>query len=441
MTTITSCRAELPGTANFKPRDDNEGLSQNGVSDPILAHALDLEARHVAHNYDPLPVLLVRGKGVHVWDAQGRKYLDMMSAYSAVSFGHAHPRLVRALVAQARRLSIVSRAYHTDRLGPLAMRLCKLTGADRMLPMNTGAEAVETAVKAARKWAYQVKGVAEGHAVILACEGNFHGRTLAAVGMSSEVQYRKGFGPFAPGFLRIPYGDAVALEAAITDDTAAFLVEPVQGEGGIIVPPPGYLAACAAICRKNNVLLICDEVQTGLGRTGRLLACEHENVMPDGIILGKALGGGLLPISAFLARADVMDVFTPGDHGSTFGGNPLACAVALEALTVLEEEKLVERAATLGDHLLDRLRELRSPLIRAVRGIGLFAGMELDTTGISARAVCEVMLRHGILTKDTHDTVLRFAPPLTIKRAQIDNAVGHIGAALEHAQRWAKRRE
>ena len=424
--------------AEFNPPMDSdertaklvEKLVETAAQVPRPASALELERHYLARNYEPLPVVLTRGKGVYVWDDVGHRYLDMMAAYSAVSFGHAHPRLVRALAVQARRLSMVSRAYYTDRLGPLAKRLCELTRTQRLLPMNTGVEAVETALKAARKWAYKVKGVPEGRAEIVVCDGNFHGRTIAVVGMSAEPQYRDGFGPFAPGFLQIPYGNAAALEAAITDCTAAFLVEPIQGEGGMVVPPEGYLAACAAVCRRHNVLLICDEVQTGLGRTGRLLACEHENVVPDGILLGKALGGGLLPVSAFLTSEEVMNVFTPGDHGSTFGGNPLGCAVALEALNLLEEEQLVERAARLGDYLLQRLRELRGPLVRAVRGKGLFTGIELDTSVVSARRVCETMLRYGILTKDTHDTVLRFAPPLVIRRAQLDDALERIGRAL-----------
>lgn len=367
--------------------------------------------------------------------SRGRSSLRLIGAACGLGAPDARcaeaPARVRTRLASSPNLRVVSRAYHTDRLGPLAKRLCDLTGAERMLPMNTGVEAVETALKAARKWAYRVKRVPEGQAVIVVCDGNFHGRTITAVGMSGEPQYRDGFGPFASGCARIPYGDAAALEAVITDCTAAFLVEPIQCESGIVVPLDGYLAACAAICRKHDVLLICDEVQTGLGRTGRILACEHDMVVPDGIILGKALGGGVLPVSAFLARAEVMDVFTPGDHGSTFGGNPLACAVALEALDILEEERLVEQAAKLGDHMLRGLRAISSPLIRAVRGKGLLAGIELDTSIESARSVCEVMLRHGILTKDTHGTVLRFAPPLTIRRAQLDHAVERIGRALD----------
>ncbi|ROR34290.1 ornithine--oxo-acid transaminase [Inmirania thermothiophila] len=396
-----------------------------------MHEAAELERRYGAHNYDPLPVVLVRGRGAEVWDAQGRRYIDMMSAYSAASFGHAHPRLVAALAAQAGRLAVVSRAYHTDRLGPFLARLCALTGQEAALPMNTGAEAVETALKAARKWAYEVKGVPPGRAEIVVCEGNFHGRTIAIVGFSSEAAYREGFGPFPPGFVRIPYGDAEALEAAITPHTAAFLVEPVQGEAGIVIPPRGYLARCAEICRREGVLLIADEVQTGLGRTGRLLACEHDGVRPDGLILGKALGGGLLPVSAFLARREVMDVFRPGDHGSTFGGSPLAAAVGLEALAVLEEEGLVARSAELGRHLLERLQPLRrSPRVRAVRGLGLFCAVELDTDRIDARTACERVIEAGVLTKDTHGRVLRLAPPLVIDRALLDEAVERIASVL-----------
>jgi len=350
--------------------------------------------------------------------------LDMMSAYSAVSLGHAHPRMLRALGEQAARLGVTSRAFYTDRLPPMLKRLCELTGFDQALPMNTGMEAVETAIKAARKWAYKVKGVPNGRAEIIVCEGNFHGRSSTIVGFSSEAQYRDGFGPFAPGFKRIAYGDAAALEAEITPNTAAFLVEPVQGEAGIIVPPRGYLAACARICRAHNVLLICDEIQTGLGRTGKFLACEHEQVQADGLTLGKALGGGLLPVSAFLARREIMQVFTPGDHGSTFGGNPLAAGVALEALNVIVDERLPQRARESGAYLLEQLRGIRSPLIREVRGLGLLVGVDLDPAKVSGRRVCEAMLARGILTKDTHETVVRFAPPLMIEREQLDQAIG-----------------
>lgn len=424
--------------AELVPARDREGRTAALVESmvdvvaaaPQLHAAVDLERRYCAHNYEPLPVVLTRGKGVHVWDTAGQRYIDMMSAYSAVSFGHAHPRLVRAMHKQAKQLALVSRAYYTDRLGPLAERLCELTGFDRFLPMNTGAEAVETALKAARKWAYRIKGVPENRAEIICCRGNFHGRTLGAIAMSSEPQYRDGFGPFSPGFVQIAYGDAAALEAAITPNTAAFIVEPIQGEGGIIVPPAGYLAACAELCRRHNILLICDEVQTGLGRTGRVLAVEHEGVKPDAMMLGKALSGGLIPISAFLARKEVMDVFTPGDHGSTFGGNPLACAVAFEALNLLVEDKLVQRAAELGDYLQRKLGQLGNPLVRAVRGRGLFVGLELDTMHVPARVACEALVHNGVLTKDTHHTVLRFAPPLVITKAQLDDALGRIDRTL-----------
>ncbi len=391
---------------------------------------IEMEERYCAHNYAPLPVVLVRGEGVHLWDVDGKRYLDMMSAYSAVSYGHAHPRLLRVLTGQAQRLAVVSRAYYTDQLAPLLKRVCELTGQDRALPMNTGAEAVETALKAARKWGYKVKGVAPERAQVITCDGNFHGRTITIVGFSSEAQYRDGFGPFPSGFRSIPYGNAAALERAITPDTVAFLVEPVQGEAGIIVPPKGYLAECARICRKHNVLLICDEVQTGLGRTGKLLACEHDGVQPDGLILGKALGGGLLPISMFLARDEVMRVFSPGDHGSTFGGNPLAAAVAREALNVLTEERLSERSAELGSYFLGKLRTLDSPLVKELRGKGLFIGMEISERYATAREVCEQLLRQGILSKETHDTVVRFAPPLTITKEELDWAFARIRNVL-----------
>lgn len=388
------------------------------------------ERRYGAANYDPLPVVMVRGQGPWLWDEAGRRYLDMLSAYSAVSFGHGHPRLVAALEAQAGRLAVTSRACHTDRLPPLLERLCRITGMDRALPMNSGAEAVETAIKCARKWAYVEKGVGAGRARIVACQGNFHGRTTTLVGFSSERQYRRDFGPYAEGFDVIAYGDARALEAAITPDTAAFLVEPLQGEAGIVVPPEGYLTACARICAERGVLLILDEVQTGLGRTGRLFACEHEGVKPDGIILGKALGGGLLPVSAFCARENVMGVFRPGDHGSTFGGNALAAAVALEALDVLEEEHLAERAAHLGTRLLERLRALSSPVVRDVRGKGLLVGIELDPERAPARRFVEALLTHGILSKDTHGTVARFAPPLVISEADLDWGIERIRETL-----------
>jgi ornithine--oxo-acid transaminase len=397
-----------------------------------------LEYLYGAHNYEPLPVVLVKGQGVYLWDELGRRYTDMMSAYSAVSFGHCHPRLTRALSEQAGTLAVTSRVYYNNRLPLFLQRLCELTGQDLVLPANTGLEAVETALKAARKWGHKVKRIPENKAEIIACEGNFHGRSIAIIGMSSEPQYRDGFGPFPAGFVLVPYGDVEALERAITPNTAAFLVEPIQGEAGIIVPPAGYLARCAEICKRHNVLLICDEVQTGLGRTGRLLACEHEGVHPDGLILGKALGGGLLPVSAFLGRRDVMEVFNPGDHGSTFAGNPLSAAVGLEALNLLVEEKLPQRAAELGDYLLAQLRTIRSPLIRELRGKGLLIAIEFDTSRISARAACEVLIEHGILTKDTHSTVLRLAPPLVITREEIDEAMRGIRAAFSEMTKPAR---
>ncbi len=395
-----------------------------------MSARIELEDRYCAHNYHPLPVVLTRGEGVFLWDENGKKYLDMMSAYSAVSHGHTHPRLVKLVQDQVATLNIVSRAFHSDRLGPFLKRACELTGMDMALPMNTGSEAVETAIKAARKWAYTVKGVPHDKAEILACDGNFHGRTIAIVAMSEEPQYQEGFGPFPPGFKAVDYGDIDALEASINGNTAALIIEPIQGEGGIIMPPEGYLREAAELCRKNNVLLIADEIQTGLGRTGKLLACEHEGVKPDGLILGKALGGGIFPVSMFLARSDVMNVFRPGDHGSTFGGNPLGASIGLEALNILVEEKLPERSAEMGAYLIDSLRKIDSPMIKEVRGRGLFVGVEIDSALGSARAVCEALLARGMLSKETHETVVRLAPPLVIGKAEIDWAVDQIRDVL-----------
>lgn len=391
---------------------------------------IDLENTYCAQNYAPLPVVLSKGEGIFVWDEQGNKYLDMMSAYSAVSHGHCHPRLVKVLQQQASRLGVVSRAYYSDQLGAFLQKACEMTGFEKALPMNTGAEAVETALKAARKWAYTVKGVAENQAEIISCENNFHGRTIAIVGMSSEAQYRHGFGPFPAGLKQIPFANAAALERAINKNTAAFIVEPIQGEGGIVIPPAGYLKECQAICQKHNVLLLCDEVQTGLGRTGRFLAYEHDGVKPDGLILGKALGGGLLPVSMFLANDAVMSVFTPGDHGSTFGGYPLAAAVGLEALNILDEEKLWEHSKTLGEYFLDQLQAIQHAAIKEVRGKGLFVGMEFYPKAVSARVFCEKLMAQGILSKDTHHTVARFAPPLIIEKPDIDWAVAQIKSVL-----------
>jgi ornithine--oxo-acid transaminase len=397
-----------------------------GAPPPAIAR----ERRYAARNYDPLPVVLAHGEGCWLWDEHGRRYLDMMSAYSAVSHGHAHPRIVRALVEQAQRLAVTSRVFHNELLPAFLQRLTEVTGLDRALPANGGAEAVETALKAARKWGHKIKGIPADRAEIIVCAGNFHGRSITIVGFSSEPQYRDGFGPFAPGFRQVPFGDADALARAIGPHTAAFLVEPIQGEGGIVVPPAGYLGECARICRENNVLLICDEIQTGMGRTGKFLACEHENVRPDGVILGKALGGGLLPVSALVGTDDLMQVFTPGDHGSTFGGNPLAAAVGLAALEVLFDEGMIARSAELGAHLLARLRTVHSPLIREVRGKGLFIGVEVDRDRITARDVVDRLLARGILSKDTHGTVVRFAPPLTIDRETLDWAVEEVRAVF-----------
>ncbi len=389
-----------------------------------------LEQQYGTQHYAPLPVVLTRGQGAYVWDDQGKRYLDMMSAYSAVSHGHCHPRLVAALCQQARQLGVVSRAFYSDQLGKLLQKICQITQQDKVLMMNSGAEAVETALKAARKWAYTVKGVAENKAEIIACDGNFHGRTIAVVGLSSESQYQEGFGPFPAGLKRVPYGDLHALEAAITPNTAALLIEPIQGEAGIVLPPEGYLRACEQLCRAHRVLLIVDEIQTGLGRTGRMLACEHEQVHPDAVLLGKALGGGLLPVSAVAGKRELMDVFKPGDHGSTFGGAPLASAVALMALQVLEDEGLVEASARLGDYLLSALQQMPHKVIKQVRGKGLFVGIEVDPARVSAREVCLRLMAEGVLSKDTHHTVLRLAPPLIITTAQIDQVLASIDKVL-----------
>ena len=390
----------------------------------------DLETRYGAHNYAPLPVTLVEGHGAWLSDDTGVRYLDMMSAYSAVSHGHAHPRLVRTLVEQAGRLAVTSRAFRTGTLGPFLEKLCRISGMDMALPMNTGAEAVETAIKAARRWGYRIKGIPSGRAEIVVASGNFHGRTTTIVGFSSDAEYRADFGPFAPGFHEARFGDASAFEAALGPNTCAVLVEPIQGEAGVIVPPEGWLRALRRACDRHNVLLILDEIQSGLGRTGKMFAFEHEGIRPDGLIVGKALGGGLLPVSAFLARRDVMELFEPGSHGSTFGGNPLAAAVALEALRVLEDERLVERSAELGAYLIERLRAVDAPGIRAVRGRGLWVGVEIDPVLASARQVCELLMAKGVLSKETHDTVVRFAPPFVVTREEIGWAVDRFADTL-----------
>jgi ornithine--oxo-acid transaminase len=395
------------------------GTAEEGFSMDAVA----LENRYSAKNYRPLPVTLARGDGAYLWDTAGKRYIDMMSAYSAVSHGHGHPRILAALTAQAQRLAVPSRAYHNDRLGPFLQKICEVTGLDAALPMNTGAEAVETAIKAARRWGYRVKRIPRDRAEIIVAAGNFHGRTTTIIGFSSEADYRDGFGPFAPGFRAVPFGDLAAMEAAITPHTAAVLVEPIQGEAGIIVPPAGWLAAVRALCDAKGVLLIVDEVQSGLGRTGAWFAFQHERIRPDGVILGKALGGGVLPVSALAGTRALMDVFTPGSHGSTFGGNPLAAAVGLEALRVLEEEGLVERSRVEGEHMLQRLRRIKSPVLTDVRGRGLWAGAEIDRRFGDARAACERLLAKGVLSKETHDTVIRLAPPLMIAREDLDWAL------------------
>jgi len=400
-----------------------------------MSSTIDLENKFCAHNYHPLPVVLSRGEGVFVWDEDGKKYLDMMSAYSAVSHGHANPRLVEVVKKQVDKLTIVSRAFYTDQLGEFLELACELTGQDMALPMNTGAEAVETAVKAARRWGYEVKGIEQNQAEIIVCTGNFHGRTTTIISFSDEEEYQKNFGPLTPGFKIVQYGDADALESLITPNTAAFLIEPIQGEGGIVIPPKGYLKRCQQICQENNVLLIADEIQTGLGRTGSLLACDHEDVKPDGLILGKALGGGILPVSMFLSKKEVMDIFVPGTHGSTFGGNPLASAVGLEALKILVEEKLPERSREMGNYLIEKLLKLDSPMITDIRGSGLFVGIEIDPSQGSAREICEVLMDRGLLSKETHETVVRLAPPLIISREEIDWAVQQISEVLNEMDR------
>src|SRR3974377_1971295 len=400
----------------------------------------DRERGYSAHNYAPLPVVLARGAGAHLWDTDGRRYVDMMSAYSTASHGHGHPRIHAVLVEQARRLAVPSRAYFNDHLGPFLAEICHLTGLDAALPMNTGAEAVETAIKAARRWGYRVKGIPRERAEIIVADGNFHGRTTTVISFSTEADYRAGFGPFTPGFRAVPFGDPAAFERAIGRNTAAVLIEPIQGEAGIIVPPAGFLAGLRRLCDAHRVLLILDEVQSGLGRTGAWFAHEHEGIRPDGLILGKALGGGVLPVSAFVAAREVMDVFTPGSHGSTFGGNALAAAVGLEALRVIRDEGLVEKSAVLGAHMLERLRALQHPALREVRGKGLWAGVEIDPELASARDVCERLLARRALSQATHNTVIRMAPPLVIARDDLDWALDRFADVLDEIDGRRRRR-
>ncbi|MBN2010423.1 ornithine--oxo-acid transaminase [candidate division KSB1 bacterium] len=391
---------------------------------------IKMEDQYGAHNYKPLNCVLCKGQGVWVEDVEGNRYMDFLASYSAVNQGHSHPRLVKAMKDQLDKLSLTSRAFRNDQLPFLAKELCELTGYEMMLPMNSGAEAVETALKAVRKWGYTIKGVEKDKAEIIACDGNFHGRTISIVTFSPEEQYKDGFGPLTPGFKMIPYGDIKALEAAITPNTVAFLVEPVQGEGGVIVPPAGYLKKSAELCKKHNVLLVADEIQSGLGRTGKMFASEHEGVKPDVITIGKALSGGLYPVSAVVASKEILGVFKPGDHGSTYGGNPLACAVAREALKVIVDEKLPERAAELGAYLMDRLKKIDSPHVDFYRGIGLWVGIVLKKDAGGARRFCEALMNKGMLCKETHWNVIRLAPPLVITKEEIDWALERIEQVL-----------
>jgi ornithine--oxo-acid transaminase len=392
------------------------------------ARLIALEEQYGAHNYHPLDVVVHRAKGAWVWDVDGKKFLDCLAAYSAVNQGHCHPKILKAMQAQLKRVTLTSRAFRNDQLPVLYKKLHELTGFDMSLPMNSGAEAVETAIKAARKWGYKVKGIPENQAEIICAADNFHGRTTTIVSFSTDAQYRDGFGPFTPGFRIVPYGDIDALRTAISPTTAAFLVEPIQGEAGIVVPPEGYLREAARLCKENNVLLIVDEIQSGLGRSGKLFAYQYEGVTPDAVIIGKALGGGYYPISALLARKDVLGVFHPGDHGSTFGGNPLAAATALASLDVLVKEKLIDKSKKLGDHFIKRLRAIKSPQVREVRGRGLWIGFVLNT---KARPYCEALKEEGILCKETHENIIRFAPPLVITKKEIDWAVTRIARVIK----------
>ncbi|MDQ1001028.1 ornithine--oxo-acid transaminase [Neobacillus niacini] len=383
--------------------------------------------KYGANNYHPLPIVISRAEGVWVEDPEGNKYMDMLSAYSAVNQGHRHPKIIQALKEQADKVTLTSRAFHNDQLGPWYEKICKLTKKEMALPMNTGAEAVETAVKAARRWSYDVKGVPENQAEIIACTGNFHGRTMTAVSLSSEAEYKRGFGPMLPGIKLIPYGDLEALKSTITDNTAAFLIEPIQGEAGIVIPPEGFMKAAFDLCKQTNVLFIADEIQAGLSRTGKMFACEWEGIEPDMYILGKALGGGVFPISCVVANQDILGVFNPGSHGSTFGGNPLACAVSIAAIDVLIDEKLSDKSLELGQYFVRKLKEIQNPRIKEVRGRGLFIGVELTEP---ARKYCEELKEQGLLCKETHDTVIRFAPPLIISKDELDWAIERINKVL-----------
>lgn len=389
-----------------------------------------LEDKFGAHNYKPLDVVLHRGQGVWVWDVQGKKYMDCLSAYSAVNQGHCHPKIMGTMIEQSRKLTLTSRAFRNDQLGLLYQEICMLTNSHKVLPMNSGAEAVETVIKAVRKWGYKVKGVAKDRAEIIVCENNFHGRTITIVGFSTDEHSRDGFGPFTPGFRIIPFGDITALEAAITPNTVAFMVEPIQGEAGVIIPPPGFLKKAKSICENNNIVLILDEIQTGLGRTGKLLAEQHDGIEADLTLIGKALSGGFYPISAVLSNKEVMDVLRPGEHGSTFGGNPLACAVARTALKVLIEENMIENAVAMGEYFLSKLGQIKNPHIKEVRGKGLMLAVEFIPGIGGARQYCEALMMQGLLCKETHENIIRFAPPLVITKQEIDWAMERIEKVL-----------
>jgi ornithine--oxo-acid transaminase len=403
-------------------------LTEAVIDQMTTQEFVELENQYGAHNYHPLDVVIDRAEGVWVYDVDGKKYLDCLASYSAVNQGHCHPKILETLIAQAHKVTLTSRAFRNDQLGLLYKQLHDLTGFDMTLPMNTGAEAVETAVKTARKWGYIVKGIPDGKAEIIVCANNFHGRTITTISFSTEEQYRRGFGPFTPGFKVIPFGDAKALREAITPNTCAFLVEPIQGEAGIIIPPQGFLKEAAEICRANRVLLMTDEIQSGLGRTGKLFAYMHEGIKPDLLIVGKALAGGFYPVSGVLSSKEILGVYQPGDHGSTFGGNPLGCAVARTALQVLVEEKMVERSAELGEYFLNKLKTLRSPDLKEVRGIGLWIGVEMK---VAARPFCEALKAEGVLCKETHEKVIRIAPPLVITKEEIDWAFERIKKVIE----------
>lgn len=416
----TTKKAAKPATR--KPAKRTAGASAGEIA---------LTEKYSAHNYHPIPVVISKGKGVWVWDVEDKKYMDMLSAYSALNQGHRHPRIIAAMRRQADLLTLTSRAFYNDRMGTFSKQICELAGMDKCLLMNSGAEAVETAIKMSRKWAHTIKDVPDGKAEIIVCENNFHGRTTTIVGFSTEEQYKRGFGPFTPGFKVIPYGDSDALEETITDNTAAFLVEPIQGEGGVIVPPKGFLKRARKICTDRNVLLMTDEIQTGLGRTGKLFCFQHDGIVPDVIIIGKALSGGFMPISAVVASDEVMGVFKPGDHGSTFGGNPLACVVGSESLNVILDEKLHEKSAKMGDYFMSKLNAMKSPHVKEVRGKGLLIGVEVKPKSGRARQFTEKLMGLGILAKETHEQVVRFAPPLVITRKEIDWAMERISKVFK----------